>query len=65
MIGLDTFATGRTAKLAEVARLVVADAWQRFTFIEGDIGERSICERVCGRVDVAMLTPSLARYRAH
>jgi UDP-N-acetylglucosamine/UDP-N-acetylgalactosamine 4-epimerase len=54
VIGLDNFATGRKSNLADVERLVGAQAWQRFELIEGDIRERSTCDRACDGVDVVL-----------
>ena len=49
--GLDNFATGRHANLADVQAAVGADAWNRFTLVEGDIRDPAICEVAVGGVD--------------
>ena len=38
VVGLDNFATGHQRNLDEVQSLVSEAQWQRFSFIEGDIG---------------------------
>jgi UDP-N-acetylglucosamine 4-epimerase len=54
VIGLDNFATGRKANLADVERLVGHDAWQRFRLVEGDIRDRATCDHACDGVDVVL-----------
>src|SRR6185312_16060575 len=43
VVGLDNFATGHRRNLDEVERLVDAEAWSRFRFVEGDIREIDDC----------------------
>lgn len=43
VVGLDNFATGHQHNLDEVRENVGEDAWQRFSFIEGDIRELDTC----------------------
>ena len=45
VVGLDNFATGHRHNLEEVQRLVTAEQWARFHFIEGDIRELEDCRR--------------------
>ena len=52
--GLDNFATGHRHNLDQVQGLVGADAWQRFTFIEGDIRQLADCARACEGVDFVL-----------
>jgi UDP-N-acetylglucosamine 4-epimerase len=51
VIGLDNFATGHRRNLDEVRGLVDPQQWERFTFIEGDIGDLDHCKRACEGVD--------------
>ena len=43
VVGLDNFATGHQHNLDEVRQNVGEDAWQRFSFIEGDIRDLDTC----------------------
>lgn len=43
VVGLDNFATGHRRNLEEVSKLVGADSWRNFRFIEGDIRDREVC----------------------
>ena len=43
VVGLDNFATGNAKNLDEVRELVGTQAWQDFTFIEGDIRSLDDC----------------------
>jgi len=43
VVGLDNFATGHQHNLDEVRRNVGEGAWQRFSFIEGDIRDLDTC----------------------
>jgi UDP-N-acetylglucosamine 4-epimerase len=52
--GLDNFATGYEHNLDEVRSLVSTDQWQNFTFINGDIRDRSTCHRACQNVDYVL-----------
>ncbi len=54
VVGLDNFATGSKSNLAEVERLVGADAWPHFRFIEADIRDRSACDHACKDVDIVL-----------
>ncbi|MDN2671939.1 SDR family oxidoreductase [Janthinobacterium sp. SUN026] len=46
--GLDNFMTGYRHNLEQVRASVGEQAWQRFTFIEGDIRDPQACARACG-----------------
>jgi UDP-N-acetylglucosamine 4-epimerase len=52
--GLDNFATGHQHNLDQVQQLVGADAWQRFTFINGDIRRLADCAQACEGVDYVL-----------
>lgn len=43
VVGLDNFATGHRRNLTEVEALTRPEAWERFTFIEGDIRDPDVC----------------------
>ena len=45
VVGLDNFATGHRRNLEEVRRLVTAEQWARFHFIEGDIRKLEDCRQ--------------------
>lgn len=45
VVGLDNFATGYQRNLDEVRTLVLADQWNNFRFIEGDIRQLDDCRR--------------------
>lgn len=51
VVGLDNFSTGYQHNLDEVQRLVGADKWRRFTFIEGDVRDPDTCRRAAKGVD--------------
>ena len=52
--GLDNFATGHRHNLEQVRAAVGAGAWERFTFIEGDIRIADDCRRACEGADVVL-----------
>ena len=52
--GLDNFATGHQHNLDEVRELVGSNAWQRFSFINGDIRKYDDCLRACAGVDFVL-----------
>lgn len=54
VIGVDNFATGSSYNLEEVQRQVSADSWRRFTFVEGDVCDYSLCESVVDGVDYVL-----------
>jgi UDP-N-acetylglucosamine 4-epimerase len=47
VVGLDNFSTGHPANLENVRSGVPVEAWERFTFIEGDIRDLETCKRAC------------------
>jgi UDP-N-acetylglucosamine 4-epimerase len=53
VIGLDNFETGHQYNLDKV-RDLVADNWQNFTFIEGDIRTLEDCRQACRNVDYVL-----------
>jgi UDP-N-acetylglucosamine 4-epimerase len=54
VVGLDNFSTGYAHNLDEVRRAAGAEAWRRFTFIEGDIRSLDDCRRACADADVIL-----------
>jgi len=52
--GLDNLMTGHQDNLEQVRRLVPADAWRGFHFIEGDIRCLATCSEACGGVDFVL-----------
>ena len=54
VVGLDNFATGHQHNLDDVQRLVSAEQWAGFTFIEGDIRNLDDCHTVCAGVDYVL-----------
>ena len=54
VIGLDNFSTGFRHNLDQVQASVGAEAWKRFTFIEGDIRDLDTCRLACASVDVVL-----------
>ncbi len=54
VVGLDNFATGRRSNLDDVRARVGADAWGRFTLIEGDIVDPDTCARACQGVQTVL-----------
>ncbi len=54
VVSLDNLATGHRANLEEVRRAVGETAWQRHTFIEGDIADWNTCVRACEGADIVL-----------
>ena len=54
VVGLDNFATGHQHNLDEVRRLVTAEQWASFKFIEGDIRKEEDCRNACDGVDYVL-----------
>ena len=54
VVGLDNFATGHQHNLDKVEAIVGAEKWQNFTFINGDICDKSTCEKACDDVDYVL-----------
>lgn len=45
--GLDNFSTGKRQNLAEIERELGAEAWSRFTLVEGDLRDPAACREAC------------------
>src|SRR6185503_12078087 len=54
VVGLDNLATGYARNLQQVREMVGAQAWSRFTNIEGDIRALPDCRRACAGIDVVL-----------
>lgn len=54
VIGLDDFSTGSHRNLEEVKALVTDAQWTGFKFIEGSIGEPSLCADACEGIDFVL-----------
>ena len=54
VVGLDNFATGHRHNLDEVKRMVTAEQWSGFNFIEGDIRSLQNCRDACAGVDYVL-----------
>ena len=52
--GIDSFVTGKRENLKDVERIVGAQRWKRFTFIEGDICDHSSCVGALRGCEVAL-----------
>lgn len=51
---LDNFSTGHQRNLDEVRQAVGDEAWQRHTFIEGDIADLATCQKACAGASVVL-----------
>ena len=54
VVGMDNFSNGHRHNLTLVETAVGATAWQRFTFIEGDIRNLQDCHRACAGIDYTL-----------
>lgn len=54
VIGIDNFSTGNLKNLQEVEGSVSPDRWERFSFVQGDICDYGICEKVVDNVDYVL-----------
>jgi len=54
VVGLDNFSTGKPWNLENVRQGLPAEAWKRFTFIEGDTRDLDTCRRACEGVEVVL-----------
>ena len=54
VVGLDNFATGNKANLAEVQSIVSSKQWSNFTFIKGDISNLKSCKLACKDIDYVL-----------
>jgi UDP-N-acetylglucosamine 4-epimerase len=54
VVGVDNLSTGYLCNLDEVRDAVTAEQWERFTWVEGDVTDRGICQRVCTGAEVVL-----------
>jgi UDP-N-acetylglucosamine 4-epimerase len=54
VVGLDNFSTGTKKNLEEVRALVTSSQWALFRFVEGDIVDLEVCQKVCQGVDFVL-----------
>ncbi len=54
VVGLDNFASGSRDNLEQVQARVGSQAWSRFRFIEGDIGNPELCQAAAAGVDFVL-----------
>ena len=54
VVGLDNFSTGSPRNLVDVRGCVGEAGWKRFTLIEGDVTDPSICAKACVGVDYVL-----------
>jgi UDP-N-acetylglucosamine 4-epimerase len=54
VVGLDNFSTGSPDNLESVRAQTAPEAWQRFTFHEGDLRDLAMCRRVCEGVAIVL-----------
>lgn len=51
VIGIDNFATGLPSNLDDIRSEVGENKWKKFTFIEGDVAQTVIREKLDGKID--------------
>ncbi len=54
VVGLDSFFSGKRENLDQVRELVGAEAWNRFTCVEGDIRDADLLRRVVSGLDYVL-----------
>ena len=54
VVGVDNFSTGFQRNLDEVKGLVTQKQWKNFIFIQGDICNVKLCERICKGVNYVL-----------
>ena len=54
VVGLDNFLTGKKQNLDEVRGIVSKDQWSEFTFVEGDICDLELCDKVTSDVNFVL-----------
>jgi len=59
VIGLDNLSTGHTRNLAEAKSLLTEQQWRRFAFIQGDIQDLALCQKLCKGVDYVLQEAAL------
>ncbi len=54
VFGVDNFITGKRERLDELVRRHSADALKNFEFVEGDLQDFDLCQRLCDGTDVVL-----------
>jgi len=54
VVGVDNFSNGKPWNLEDVKTCVSPAAWERFTFIEGDIRDFETCRKACEGVEIVL-----------
>lgn len=54
VVGLDDFSTGKRENLEDIQKQVGIQAWERFSFVEGDICDFETAARACQGVDCVL-----------
>ncbi|MEY4387554.1 MAG: hypothetical protein RLY20_2837 [Verrucomicrobiota bacterium] len=54
VVGLDSFVAGHQVNLDEVRAAVANEQWARFKFVQGDICDAALCQRLCVGVDAVL-----------
>lgn len=54
VIAIDNFSTGHRYNLEHIKASVSSEAWERFTFVEGDICDYATCHAVVKDVDIVL-----------
>lgn len=54
VIGVDNFSTGYRHNIEQIAASVGNAIYQNFTFFEGDINDKIICQKACDKVDIVL-----------
>ena len=51
VLGLDNFSNGKRKNLDQVKESVSAGQWERFSFVEGDIRDLTVCQKLTNGID--------------
>jgi len=54
VVGLDNLSTGKKKNLEEVRGIVSPAQWRRFRWVEGDMGDLSVCQGACAGADFVL-----------
>ena len=54
VVGIDNFSTGSQENLDSFRSVLDVEQWNKFTFLQGDLREPSICPGVCSQVDFVL-----------
>ena len=51
VVGLDNFSNGKRENLDQIKKVVSSDQWKRFSFVDGDIRNLTVCHKLAYGVD--------------